>query len=69
MNIVYFPLLVYIFQTLGLNSKNKMFDFARVNPLFSRGLNSKYLTPVMSFELTPQLKWVWHGRDMGVTGA
>ena len=53
---------------LGLNSKNKMFDFARVKPLFSRGLNSKYLTPVMYFELSPQRKWVWHGRGMGVVG-
>jgi hypothetical protein len=46
-----------------------MFDFARVNikPLFSGRLNSKYLTPVMYFELSPQRKWVWHG--MGVVGA
>ena len=46
-----------------------MFDFARVKPLFSRGLNSKYLTPVMYFELSPRRKWVWHGRDLGVVGA
>ena len=38
-----------------------------VGPLFSGGLNSKYLTPVMYFELSPQRKWVWHGRGWGLT--
>ena len=50
-----------------LNLKNKMFDFARVKPLFSRGLNSKYLTPVMYFELSPHRKWAWHGCGRGLT--
>ena len=49
----------------GLNSKGLT---RKIPTLFSRGLNSKYQTPVMYFELSPRRKWVRHGRDLGVVG-
>jgi hypothetical protein len=72
MNIVYFPYKLnrlHLSNALGLNLKNKMLDFAGVKPLFSRGLNSKFLTPVIYFELNPQRKRAWLGRGLGVAWA
>jgi hypothetical protein len=43
---------------MNIVSKNKIFDFTRVKPLFSKGLNSKYL-----------MEMVWNGRGLGVVEA